>query len=425
MMSNKYVAIDLGSSMISALAAEVQPDGALKILGVESKPSDDVKHGIVEQVSGAAFKVNELVKWLQNSSKIPEIEQVSVSIGARSMKHHQTSVSRFVGASKTVSEQLISEMHDECERKVQNDKIAVFDVIPLSYELDGISTDEPAGKTATQITGRYTVIYGNKNISDELDRCFDRTGLKVEYSPIASEALSTAVLEEQEREDGCALINFGASTTTLSIYKHGALQQLLVVPLGGKNITKDIQELGINEQHAERLKCLKGTALESLVEEPVYIQIPSIEAEKPPVRINTQFLATIIESRLEEIMNPIINAIQTYPEALDAGIIICGGASKLNNLVDFITEKSGIYARFGNHADWLMDKTPEKYLDPVLSQLIGTILLTHEYRELHPIEVEDKSGKKKQKEVKIPRKGIKERLANGLMTFFGDENSMD
>ena len=75
MISNKYVAIDLGSSAISALAAEVQPDGALKILGVESKPSDDVKHGIVEHVSGAAFKVNELVKWLQNSSKIPEVEQ--------------------------------------------------------------------------------------------------------------------------------------------------------------------------------------------------------------------------------------------------------------------------------------------------------------------------------------------------------------
>ena len=123
-------------------------------------------------------------------------------------------------------------------------------------------------------------------------------------------------------------------------------------------------------------------------------------------------------------MQPIIDAIQTYPEALDAGIIICGGASKLNNLVDFITEKSGIYARFGNHADWLMDKTPEKYLDPVLSQLIGTILLTHEYRELHPVEQETKN-KKKEKEVKIKRSGIKERLANGLMTFFGDENSMD
>lgn len=424
MISNKYVAIDLGSSAISALAAEVQPDGALKILGVESKPSDDVKHGIVEHVSGAAFKVNELVKWLQNSSKIPEVEQVCVSIGARSMKHHHASVSRFVGASHIVSEQLIAEMHDECEKKVQNDKIAVFDVIPLSYELDGLNTDEPVGKTATQITGKYCIIYGNKIIADELYRCFDRTGLKIEHSPIASEALSTAVLEEQEREDGCALINFGASTTSLSIYKYGALQQLLVVPLGGKNITKDIQELGINEQNAERLKCLKGTALERLVEEPIYIQIPSIEAEKPPVRINTQFLATIIESRLEEIMNPIVEAIKNYPEELGGGIIVCGGASKLNNLIDFITEKTGIYARFGNHTDWLIDKTPEKYHDPVLSQLIGTILLTHEYRELHPVEIEQKS-KKKQNDVKIPKKGIKDRLANGLMTFFGDENSMD
>ena len=123
-------------------------------------------------------------------------------------------------------------------------------------------------------------------------------------------------------------------------------------------------------------------------------------------------------------MNPIVEAIKNYPEELGGGIIVCGGASKLNNLIDFITEKTGIYARFGNHTDWLIDKTPEKYHDPVLSQLIGTILLTHEYRELHPVEIEQKS-KKKQNDVKIPKKGIKDRLANGLMTFFGDENSMD
>jgi len=161
-MTNKYVAIDLGSSMISALAAEVQPDGALKILAVESKPSDDIKHGVVEQVSGAAFKVNELVKLLQNSAKLHDIDQVSVSIGAKSMKNITVSVSRFVGASKVVTDQLILDMNDECEKKIQEENIAVYDIIPLYYELDGLRTDEPLGQKATQITGNTPLFTGIK-----------------------------------------------------------------------------------------------------------------------------------------------------------------------------------------------------------------------------------------------------------------------
>jgi len=420
MSNNKYVAIDLGSSRISAMAAEVQPDGRILIHAIESKPADDVKHGIIEQVSGAAYKVSELIKLLQNSSKFQEIDQVAVSIGAKSMKHIQVSVTKFVGAQKIVTEQLLEDMKAECVRKVQGQNISIYDTIPVSYELDGKKWNNPVDKTGTQITGRYTVIYGSDKIALELERCFDRTGIKLEHMPIASECLSSAVLEEQDVMEGCALINFGAATTTLSIYRDGALQQLLVVPLGGKNITKDIQELGISEQHAEKLKCLKGTAMESLVDEPVYIQVPSVSPEMPPVKISTQFLATIIEARLEEILQPIFEIINDYKQSLGGGIVITGGASKLNHLIDFITENTDIYTRFGNHSEWLADRSPEEFYDPALSQLIGTIAILHEYRLEHPIE-----EPKKEKKQKLPKgKGIKDKIANGFFKFFEDENNM-
>ena len=231
MMLNKYVAIDLGSSKITALAAEVQADNTLKILAVESKPSDDVKHGIIEQLSGAAYKISELTRLIQNSARIHDIDQVSVSVGAKSMRSTSVTISRFVGASKTVSDQLIYEMNEECIKKVQKEDISVFDVIPLYYELDGHRTDEPTDKRATQITARYTVIYGNSIVKNAIERCFERTGLIAECIPVAAECLSTAVLDENDRENGCALINFGASTTTLAIYKNDTLQQMLIVPL--------------------------------------------------------------------------------------------------------------------------------------------------------------------------------------------------
>jgi len=422
MTSNKLIAIDFGSASISAMAAEILDNGAVRILSEESKVSDDVRWGIVEKPSGASFKVSELLKLLKNSAKMPDISQVSVSVGAKTMKQTSASVSRFVGKSNVITEDLLTEMMDECERKSKRDDTTVFDVIPVSYVLDGKTMDDPVGQTASQIIATYNVIFGSSVIKSELERCFDRTGIILEYSPLAVEALSTVVLDEEEREVGCALINFGATTTTLAVYHNDVLQNLLVVPLGAKNITKDIQELGINEANAERLKCLKGSALESLIDEPVYIQIASVDESNPPVKISTKFLATIIEARLDEITQPIFDAIDNLPFALDAGIVITGGGAKLSGIIEFIAEKTGIYARFGDHSEWLADNTPERYHDPKYAQLIGTILLTNEYRKAHPVEV---AVNIPGKEPKIPRKKLRDKIADGFINFFNDDNKLN
>ena len=424
MISNKqFIAIDLGSSRISAIAAEMQKNGALKILSEEHKPSDDIKWGIVEQVSGAAFKINECNKLLQNSAKIPENSMISIAIGAKTMKTIPVSVSRFVGKPNIVTEILLEDILEECRKKSEKPDITIFDIIPLSYMLDGKRMDEPVGKPGTQITANYNVIIGHSIIKAEIARCIDRTGIRLEYSPLAMEALSTVLLEEQEREDGCALINFGATTTSLAVYYEGVIQNLTVVPLGAKNITKDIQELGISEANAERLKCLKGIALESLVLQPIYVQIPSDEDINVPVRISTKFLATIIEARLEEILQPIFDVIQNLPFSLEAGIVITGGGSKLSNILDFISKKTDIYTRFGDHSEWLSDDTPEQYLDPRFAQLIGTVLLTDDYRKQHPIE---ETVKKTDVNIKLPNKREKltEKISKGLFDFFNDENKL-
>jgi cell division protein FtsA len=221
--------------------------------------------------------------------------------------------------------------------------------------------------------------------------------------------------------DGCALINFGAETTTLAVYHDDVLQKLLVVPLGAKNITKDIEELGISEEHAERLKCLKGCALESLVDTPIYVQMPSIHDNAPAVKISTAFLARIIEARLEEILQPIFNVIEALPFTLGAGIVLAGGGSKLAHLLDFITEKTDVYTRFGNHSDWLSDDTPEKFMDPMYAQLVGIIALTNEFRTEHPIEetiIHPGKGPK------IP-KNLGEKLADRMIIFFGEDNKLN
>lgn len=417
MISDKLIAIDLGSTHISVMSAEINEDGLLRVISSESKPSDDVKWGIVEKPSGASYKLNELLKLLRNSSHLTDISKASVAVGAKSMKLEPETVSRNVPKPHVITEELLSDMLAECERRAEDPEQIIFDVIPVAYFVDGKRMDEPVGRKASQITAKYHVVAGNKQIKNELDRCFDRTGITVEYIPLGVETLSSVLLSEEEKNVGCALINLGGTTTTLAVYHDGALQHLLVVPLGAVNITRDIQELGISQEHAEKLKRLKGNAMERMVDNPVYVQIPSVDNPANPVKISTMFIATIIQARLEEILQPVFEMLANLKFGLDAGIVITGGGAKLNGIIEFITDNTGIYTRFGDHSDWLTQDSPAQYSDPQYAQLIGTLQMTAERRKEHPEEVPVKPPK-------LPRRNPLDKLADGFLRFFDDDAKM-
>jgi cell division protein FtsA len=417
MNQNTYIALDLGSSHITAMAAEVLDSGAVKVLATEWKAADDIYHGIIEHTSGAAFKISELLKLLQNSAKIRDFRQVCVALNAKSMKLFPSSTTRFIGQGKIVTDELLDEMKEECERKNSDENNIVFDVIPVSFEIDGKTTNDSLGQSGNQITGNYHVVKGNARILQQLKSCFIRNQIQIEYAPLSVEALSTVLTEEEERQNGCALIDFGASTTTLAVYKNDVLQELLVVPLGSKNITYDIAELGIEESNAERLKCLTGVAMEKFVEKPVYVQVSPASGGEP-VKISTLFLAQIINARLDEMTEPIFKVLEDLSYPLESGIIITGGGARLKFIKEFIEEKTGLNVRWGNHSDWLVEGTPDYLVDSSFSQLIGTVLLANENRRLHPLKSET-----------APKKGLKnkkkitERITDGFLRFFDDETN--
>jgi len=298
----------------------------------------------------------------------------------------------------------------------------VYDVIPLWYELDGKRMDDPVGKQGSQLIGRYNVVYGHSLIAEKLEGCVERTaGRVIEYRCLSVDALATAVLDEHERDNGCALINLGGLTTTLSIFELGALQQMAIVPLGGKTITKDIEEFGINEKNAERLKCAVGKALESMVDEEIYVAVAASNPDMPPVKISSKMLAMAIEARLDEIFNPIFDAIDAYQGKISNGIILTGGGALLNGISEYITERTGFKVRFGHYTDWLADNINPDFINPIYAQMVGTLLLNHEYREHHPL-VEKEQVKGKTKQPKIPRSGA---ITSMMKRFFEDENKLE
>jgi len=403
MNKNTIVHVDLGGSRISALAGMVLESGALKILGEQSRTSDDVKCGIVEKMTGAAYKINETTKLLHNALHIDAVTSVSISLNAKSMKHFPYSVKEPIR--KPITEEYLKELQKGSRNNVKTDTMDVIESIPLAYYIDGQRIIDPVGHKGSNLRADYNMIVCNQIVKENIERSIERTGLAVDYIHLGAEAMATAILDEDDRERGCAIIAFGATTTTLAVYCEGVLQELLVVPLGGYNITKDIQELGISFNNAELLKCKTGSALERLVAKPVNVKIPSADPNGEPVLISTQFLATIIESRLAEILDPILDHLDQIAYPLQAGIVITGGAAKLNNLIDFLVEKTGFPVRKGSHAEWLTDDTDPKFHDPSYSQTVGAILLTNELRE---------------DELAMSAKAIKPKIpSNGIFTKLG------
>lgn len=419
---NRLVAFDFAATGVRAIAARILEDGSIRVLSSEHRMADEIKHGIIGQPSGTAFNVTSLLKQLQNSAGFHEpITQIATAVGGKSMKIVHASVSRKLNKSKEITDDIIDDMALECEKSYQSNNMLVYDTIPVNYELDGKETENPEGHRAYSIVGHYHLVVGSELMKLQLQKCMERIyNCSVDYISLTAEALSYAVAEVEDRENGCAIIHMGDTYTTLSIYRHEVLQYLLVVPFGGGNITKDIEEIGISQAHAEKLKHLQGTASQSFVENEVHIRIPTKNPNEEPLVVAKSFLAMIIESRLDEIFNPIFQQLQVYQHALPNGIIISGGAAKLTNIKEYLEMKTGLPVRIGDHSGWLSDDTPEEYDDLAYAQIIGTLILAHEHRLKSQEAVESEPPKK----VKNKRKSFTEKITQGIFSFFEDDTEL-
>ena len=190
------VVTDMGSSRIAVMAAEVRDDGKVHVLSVESKPTNAVMYGFVRQPTKVGFVLSELTRLLQNSLSLSEVKTLCVSVNAKTMKQVTLRLTRSLGFGRVVTASLVDEMLEECYTKINQPEVAVYDVIPLYYELDGNRTDDPVGRKGNELRGAYNIIVGNASIREELDRVFERTaGIKpYDFMPLGVEALAAVLL---------------------------------------------------------------------------------------------------------------------------------------------------------------------------------------------------------------------------------------
>ena len=330
------VAIELGSTEITGIAGKKNADGSLNILAYSSEKSADcIKKGVIYNLDKTTQKLTSVIKGLENKLQAG-IKKVYIGVGGLSLRSVRNSENRQLGEDTRISQAIIDSM-------MQNN----LDIPPLDYEILAVEPQEykignnlltePVGTTANSIEGNYLNIIARPSVKQNIRQCLSHTGYDIAGFAISPMATADAVLTTNEKRSGCALIDFGADTTTVSVYKNNILRHVCVIPLGGNNITKDITSKQIEEDDAELIKLRYASAYTEHKEgEEVQDSEFTIDGK---FAIQSRVLEDIVEARVNEILNNVFNQIKlsNYSDSLMAGIIVTGGMANMPDIDKAIT----------------------------------------------------------------------------------------
>lgn len=324
------VAIELGSSKISGVAGQIQYDGSLRVMAYASVPSSScIRHGAVYNLDKTANAIAEVVERL-NTILSTKIEKVYVGYNAKGLKSVIGRVEHRFDEETVVNQEVLDDMFQQCSEIEYDGYVNLFQE-SQEYVVDNKRSTEtdPMGVACRSLEGNYLNILLKKQVADYIAQCFMAAQVEIIDGYVAPMVQADAVLTDDDRQQGCVLVDYGADTTTVSVYKNGLLRFLRVIPLGSALITRDLSAiLKIEMEQAEQLKCTYGLC-----------NLIGSQDNRETIVINDRKLSLneigeIIEARNEEIIRNVINQIKAsgYSEVLYAGMVLTGGGSQLRQL---------------------------------------------------------------------------------------------
>lgn len=330
------VAIELGSTEITGIAGKKNADGSVNILAHSSEKSDDcIKKGVIYNLDKTTQKLTSVIKDLENKLQAG-IKKVYIGVGGLSLRSVKNSETRQLGDDTRISQAIIDSMM-EANMDTPLMDYEILAVEPQEYKVGNNLLTEPVGTTASSIEGNYLNIIARPSVKQNIRQCLSHTGYEIAGFTISPMATADTVLTTNEKRSGCALIDFGADTTTVAIYKNNILRHVCVIPLGGNNITKDICSKQIEEDDAELIK-LRYASAYTEHKEGEDIQDFDITIDGK-FSIQSRVLEDIVEARVNEIITNVFNQIKlsNYSDSLMAGIVVTGGVSNMPNIDKAIT----------------------------------------------------------------------------------------
>ena len=334
------VAVELGSSKISGIAGK-KKDGTMQILAyAEEKTAGCVKRGVVYNIEKTYQSINTIISKLEAVLKT-KITRAYVGLGGQSVRSYKCMIRRNLLTQSYITNEAIDAIRQESYEIPFND-YEVLENYPQEYVVDSSVIADPVGVMGTNIEGEFLDVIAKNNLRANIDTVFANAGVDIVEGLISPLQLANNVLTDAEKRSGCALVDLGADTPTLVVYKNNIVRYLVTIPLGCNNINKDLSTLPIDDAETEDVKLKYGDACQEF--ESSEESEPQYYTTSDGRQIDVATIRNVIEARMGEIIANVSNQIvnSDYSGKLLAGLVITGGGSSMKNIVKAFTKSTKI-----------------------------------------------------------------------------------
>jgi cell division protein FtsA len=379
-MADIIVGLDIGTTKIACFVGTKNEHGKIEILSMGKSDSLGVTRGMVSNIDRTVQSIKAAVTEAQERVDGQLIiRTVNVGIAGQHIKslQHRGSYTRNE-VEDEISQKDIDALIDDMYKLVMQPGEEIIHVLPQEYIVDfeqGIK--DPIGMAGVRLEANFHIITGHVTAAKNIHKCIHRSGLDVKDTILEPLASAEAVLSEEEKEAGVVLVDIGGGTTDIAIFHEGIIRHTHVIPFGGNVITNDIKDgCTIMRPQAEKLKVRFGSALASESQDTEIVCIPGIRGQKPK-EITVRNLASIIQARMEEIIEHVYHEIRNsgYEKKLIAGIVVTGGGSQLRHITQLFEYLTGMDARIGYPTEHLASSNSiENLTSPIYSTGIGLVL---------------------------------------------------
>ncbi len=366
------VVIETGSWVVSGAAGYKRADGTLEVVAYASEPSGEfIRNGVVRNIDRTAQCLTNIINMLEGELKNVTIDKVYVGFGGYTLHSIHNRVERGFDEETRVTAEMVDSMTEEQREFIVSDK-TVIKVIPQEYNVDSLMTSDPVGYNCRHIVGEYLNLVTRFTMMDNLVAAFEMAKLDYIDDFVTPLRLAETILTPTERNLGCTLVDIGADSTTVSIYKGGRLRFLSVIPLGDRLITADLITLGIGEEEAERIKRTIGLTTGGSDDATYRVESGN--------DIKLKNISLVIRARMQEILVNVSNQVMLSgfsDDKLSSGYIFTGGALEIPNAETYIrNQKVKVFpsvrvATPGENVRWTAKERPTVSKQLVMAALIA------------------------------------------------------
>ncbi|MDZ4163290.1 MAG: cell division protein FtsA [Burkholderiales bacterium] len=328
------VGLDIGTSKIMVVVAEITPDGALKLAGLGVAPSNGLKRGVVVNIDATVQSIQAALKEAELMADC-RIARVYTGITGSHIRGINSSGMVAIKDREVMPADVARVIETAKAIHISTDQRLLL-VEPQEFVIDGQDVKEPIGMSGIRLEAKVHIVTGAQSAAENIIKCVRRCGLEVDQLMLNPLASSQAILTEDERELGVALVDIGAGTTDVAIFAGGAIRYTAVIPIAGDLITSDIaMALRTPTKDAEDIKVESGCAKQLLADPLAQVEVPGL-GDRGPRMLGKQALAGVIEPRVEEIFALVQQVIRDsgYEEVLSSGVVITGGSAVMPGMVE-------------------------------------------------------------------------------------------